>query len=98
MAVLGIAGCGDKNVPQETPKDGASSIYTQGTTELPRKEAEGEPEFFITEDDEGNTVIVPNTHDDGTTDDGGEILDGTAEDHMMVDDNGNNAEPESLEP
>lgn len=94
MAVSMLGGCGDKNPPadaktpsaEEPAESSTSDIYKQGATELPRNEVDGEPDFFLREDEEGNPVVIPNT------DAGGEVLDGTAEDHMMVDDNGENAE------
>lgn len=94
LTIVCFTGCGDKNPiddtelhSAETPSEsGISDIYRQGATELPRNELDGEPEFFLSEDEEGNPIVIPNT------DAGGEVLDGTAEDHMMVDDNGENAE------
>lgn len=94
LVAICIVGCGDNDLtdntelsPTETTSESnTSDIYTQGATELPRNELDGEPEFFLSEDEEGNPIVIPNT------DAGGEVLDGTAEDHMMVDDNGENAE------
>lgn len=106
MVAAMAAGCGNKDIPSDTTapaveesasEDSAdnetSDIYTQGSTELPRKDVEGDPNFIITVDDDGNQVIVPysGAGEDAGADEG-EVLDGTAEDHMMVDDDGKTAE------